>query len=96
MTVAPDGTDDFTTLQAAVDAAPAGENAPTVIRLRIGEYREKVHITKSNLRIVGDSAERAVIVFGDSASQTYPDGKQKGTFLSYKLRRRLRHSENGR
>lgn len=83
LTVAPDGTGDFTTIQAAVDAAPVGNRAPIIIRVRLGEYHEKLHINKDNLRIVGDAAERTILTYGDYAKQTHPDGTEKGTFLSY-------------
>jgi pectinesterase len=85
ITVAADGSGQFTRLQDAIDFAPSGEGALVIIRVRLGDYREKVHITKSNLRIIGDTAERTRIVFGDNAKQTYPDGREKGTFLSYTM-----------
>jgi pectinesterase len=85
LSVAPDGTGDFTTIQAAVDAAPEGGNAPVIIRVRLGEYHEKLHITKDNLRIIGDVAERTVLTHSDYALQKLPDGTTKNTFLSYTM-----------
>jgi pectinesterase len=85
LSVAPDGTGDFTTIQAAVDAAPEGSRTPVIIRVRLGEYHEKLHITKDNLRIVGDVAERTVLTNSDYALQKLPDGSEAGTFLSYTM-----------
>jgi pectinesterase len=83
--VSTDASGRFAKLQAAVDAAPCSDDTPTILRVGAGEYREKVHITKSNLRIVGEAAKRTAVVFGDHAKQTYPDGREKGTFLSYTM-----------
>jgi len=83
--VARDGTGDFSTIQAAVDAAPTGGRAPVLIFVHRGEYHEKLHITKDNLRIVGEDAGGTVLWNSDYARQTYPDGTEKGTFLSYTL-----------
>ena len=83
--VAKDGSGDFTTIQAAVDAAPVGSCAPALIFVRRGEYHEKLHIVKDNLRIVGEDDENTIVWNSDFAKQTYPDGTEKGTFLSYTM-----------
>ena len=83
--VARDGTGDFSSLQAAVDAVPDGNRAPVTLLLRAGEYREKVVVNKDNLRVVGESPERTRIVYNGCAKDRGPDGNEKGTFLSYTL-----------
>ncbi len=84
LTVSPDGSAQYTTIQAAVDAAPDSFSTPAVIRVYRGDYDEKLHITKNNLRIVGDAAERVTLTHSDYAKQTYADGvTEKGTFCSY-------------
>ncbi len=85
LTVAKDGTGDFSTIQAAIDAAHSGNRASTLIVVAPGEYHEKVHITKDNLRIVGVDPEKTVLTFSDYAKQKLPDGTDKNTFLSYTL-----------
>ena len=85
LSVAKDGTGDYATIQAAVDAAPSGGRAPVIIHVGPGTYREKVHITKDHLRLVGAGADATTLVFGDYAKQKLPNGTEKNTFLSYTL-----------
>jgi pectin methylesterase-like acyl-CoA thioesterase len=63
--VAPDGSGDYTSVQKAIDAAPAGG----VIWIAPGAYREVLEITKNNLQLRGASgnATKTVIVFDKSA-----------------------------
>ena len=56
ITVGPKGAD-FTTIQAAVNAAP---DAGAVIRIRPGVYREVVHVEKPGIEFRGRSEERRV------------------------------------
>jgi len=60
---------DFTTIQAAVNAAP-GEGA--VIRIRPGVYREVVHVDKSKIQLRGEGGDwtKVVLVYGNSAAST--------------------------
>lgn len=83
--VSPHGDSPYSTLQSALDAIPENAQEPALILVREGEYREKVHIVKPNVRIVGESRERTRLVFSDFADQRYDDGTIKGTFCSYTL-----------
>ena len=76
--IAPEG-GDFFSLQAAVDAARDGD---TLI-LRPGAYRERVVVHRNGLRILADDG--AVLTGSGCAKDTYPDGREKGTFLSATL-----------
>jgi pectin methylesterase-like acyl-CoA thioesterase len=60
---------DFTTIQAAVNAAPA-EGA--VIRIRPGVYREVVHVDKAKIQLRGEGHDwtKVVLVYGNSAAST--------------------------
>ncbi len=60
---------DFTTIQAAVDAAP---DAGAVIRIRPGTYREVVHVDKPGIEFRGETKDPAtvVLVYGNSAAST--------------------------
>jgi pectinesterase len=60
---------DFTTIQAAVNAAP---NEGAVIRIRPGVYREVVHVDKSKIQLrgEGDDWKKVVLVYGNSAAST--------------------------
>ena len=73
--VAQDGSGDFTTVQAAIDACPDYSHAEiTNILIRKGVYRERVIIphSKFRLRIVGEDAAQTVITYGAYAEQTWP------------------------
>ena len=76
--VAPEG-GDYRALQAAIDAAEPGDE----IRIRPGTYRERVVIHKNSLRILAE--EGAVLTGSGCAKDRYPDGNEKGTFLSATL-----------
>lgn len=75
VTVAADGSGDYTTVQDGVDAL--SEDGGTVL-IKPGTYREVVHISKPNVRIRGlaDDPAKVVIVYSNSA---YSSG---GTFHS--------------
>ncbi len=64
--VAADGSGDFKTVQAAVDAAPS---SGVVIRIRPGMYREKLIINKVGvqLRGTGSDASKVVLSYDDSS-----------------------------
>ena len=83
--VARDGSGDYTSLQAAIDAAPEGVRAPTLILVRPGLYEERVVVHKDNLRIVGADAASTVITGSACAKDLRADGTEKTTFLSATL-----------
>ena len=60
---------DFTTIQAAVNAAP---DEGAVIRIRPGVYREVVHVDKPKIQLrgEGDDWKKVVLVYGNSAAST--------------------------
>jgi len=70
--VAQDGSGNFTTVSAAVEAAPAESAARFVIYVRKGVYREAVEVGKKkwNLMLVGDGMGATVI----SGDRNYVDG----------------------
>src|SRR5437660_8786876 len=81
LTVAGDGTGDFSSVQAAVDAVPDG--TPAMIRIRRGVYREVVRVpaTKTHVTMFGTTGDPAdVVIDFDNASGTLkPDGTPFGT-----------------
>lgn len=60
---------EFTTIQAAVDAAP---DAGAVIRIEPGTYREVVHVDKAGIEFRGETKDpsNVVLVYGNSAAST--------------------------
>ena len=81
--VSQDGTGDFSSVQAAVDAVKAGEKAE--IFVRPGLYRERVAICRDGLILRGGDAESTVIAWSACAKDLFPDGREKGTFLSFTM-----------
>ena len=80
--VAKDGTGDFTSVQQAIDAIPAGTQGPTILLLRMEEFQERVVVDKDNVRIIGEARDRTVITAKGCAKDPNPDGSERGTFLS--------------
>ena len=71
VTVAQDGSGNFTTLQAAIDAAPSAQTVAYKIFVKKGKYREKVTIpsTKTFLYIIGESINETIISWDDYAGK---------------------------
>ena len=63
--VAADGTGDYTTLQAAIDAVPENRIAPWLIFLKNGEYKELIMIpkTKPYIHLIGQDKEKTIISY---------------------------------
>ncbi|MFD8689116.1 pectinesterase family protein [Streptomyces sp. NPDC059651] len=82
LTVAKDGSGQYRTVQAAVDAVPAGNTARTVIAIAPGTYRELVKIpaAKQNVTLQGTGSSRksTVIVYDNASGTQKPDGS--GTY----------------
>ncbi|MGW0575662.1 pectinesterase family protein [Streptomyces sp. NPDC002920] len=82
LTVAQDGSGQYRTVQAAVDAVPANNASRVVISVKPGTYREvvKVPANKPHVTIQGSGGSRkdTTIVYGNAAGMTKPDGS--GTY----------------
>lgn len=83
--VAADGSGHYTSLQAAISAAPMRTDpaAPRwVIRVRPGTYRERIYVQRErgHLHILGDDAATTTVVFNLHANLPGPDGQPIGTF----------------
>lgn len=65
--VAKDGSGQYSTVQAAVNAFPANNTSPKVIFVKKGTYTEKVEIAsnKTNMVLVGEDAAATIIAYGD-------------------------------
>ena len=61
--VAADGSGDYTSVQAAIDAVPEGNLCQHLIYIKAGTYKEHVFIPlgKSRLSLIGEGADRVVI-----------------------------------
>ena len=80
--VAKDGSGDFFTVQEAVNAAPDYcKQDETTIYIKDGVYREKVTVpaNKWKIHLIGQSADKTVISWGDYAKKIGPTGHELGT-----------------
>ncbi|MFC5956635.1 pectinesterase family protein [Streptomyces pratens] len=82
LTVAKDGTGQYGTVQAAVDAVPANNPSRVLISVKPGTYRETVKVPSNKPHITvqgtGGSRKDTVIVFNNAAGTAKPDGS--GTY----------------
>ncbi|CAL9518573.1 pectinesterase family protein [Streptomyces sp. enrichment culture] len=82
LTVAKDGTGQYRTVQAAVNAVPADNASRVVIAVKPGTYRETVRVPSDKphvtLQGTGGSRKDTVIVFNNAAGTPKPDGS--GTY----------------
>ena len=69
-----EGTGDFTSIQAAIDAAPANSLSPVILLVRPGEYHERVIVDKDNIRLVGSQRDRVIIACSACAKVSAPWG----------------------
>ncbi|TVT39148.1 pectin esterase [Hymenobacter setariae] len=69
LVVAADGSGQFRTVQAAIDAAPTQSAVPIIIQLKKGIYHEKVVVPtlKTHLVLHGDEAASTIITYSDHA-----------------------------
>ena len=64
LTVAPDGSGDFVTLQAALDFIPANNAVPTTIHVKNGTYFEEIGFqSKHYVTILGEDVDQTVITY---------------------------------
>ncbi|MER6476863.1 pectinesterase family protein [Streptomyces filamentosus] len=78
ITVARDGSSDYTTVQAAVDAVPAGNALPVTVAVAPGDYRETVRIPRTKRFVTvqgtGPSRRDTRIAYDNAAGTPKPDG----------------------
>ncbi len=74
---------DYITIGEALQAGDYDDEI--IIEIEAGIYREKIHIDKKNVTLLGAGKDRTVIEYGDGAYDTMPDGSKRGTFRSQTL-----------
>ncbi|KAA9332021.1 hypothetical protein F0P96_11045, partial [Hymenobacter busanensis] len=79
--VAKDGSGNFTTVQAAINAAPTGRTTLYTIFIKNGKYKEKISVpaNKPFLQLIGESVANTILTFDDGASNPLPGGGTVGT-----------------
>ena len=81
ITVAQDGSGDFSTISEAVLAVPYELEAE--VRIGPGSYREKLICEKRRITLRGAGAEATRLVWADGGRLPPPDGRPTHTFRSY-------------
>ncbi len=71
LTVAKDGSGNYTTVQAAIDAAPTGRTTPFTIYIKNGKYKEKITVPsgKSFIQLIGESVANTILTYDDYAGK---------------------------
>jgi len=79
--VAKDGSGNFLTVQAAIYATPDYRKRRTVIYIKNGIYNEKIILPESKqmVTLVGESADKTIIAYGDWAQKKSILGEEIGT-----------------
>jgi len=79
--VAKDGSGDFTTVQAAINAVPDFRKQRTVIYIKDGTYKEKLILptSKTNVTFIGEDVSKTILTFDDYASKKNRFGEEMGT-----------------
>lgn len=79
--VAQDGSGDYTTVGAAIEAVPENNTQPVEIAIRDGIYEEVVTVpaNKPFVSFVGESAEHTIITYDNYAGREKPTGGTYGT-----------------
>ncbi len=79
--VAKDGSGQYTSIQAAINAAPTAQTAPYKIYIRKGKYVETVTIpgNKPFIQLVGESLAETIISYDNYSGKANPAGGTYGT-----------------
>ncbi len=82
--VSKDGSGDYATVQAAINAAPVNATSAFTIFIKNGEYYEKVNVpsNKPFITIVGESTQGVILTYDDYASKPLPGEGTVGTLNS--------------
>jgi len=85
MLVAADGSGDFIRIQEAIDKIPENNQEIVEIHIKNGIYKEKLHIEKNFVTLIGQSPEKTILTYEDFAQKKFPNGEKYNTFNSYSI-----------
>lgn len=85
VTVSADGTGDYKTVQAALDAVPPGNKRHVTIFVKAGIYKEKLHLdsSKNFVSIIGEDKFGTILTFDDHTGKISPKGDTISTRTSW-------------
>ena len=87
LTVAPDGSAQFASVQAAIDAAPENSPRRIVIQIKPGTYKGKILVPRNKpfLAFIGEDATTTILTNDWNAHRPGPGGREVGTSGSYSV-----------
>ena len=79
--VSKDGSGDYNTVQAAIDAVPDFRKTTTIILIKNGIYKEKLNLSPSKkmVKLVGEDVGKTILTYDDYAVKKNSFGEEKGT-----------------
>ena len=82
ITVAKDGTGNYKTVQAALDASSSNSKKTTVIYIKKGIYKEVITVdaTKNFISLIGEDKNTTIITFNNHAGTQLPNGDTLNTW----------------
>lgn len=80
--VAKDGSGNYTSVQAALDAIPSNNNKKVTVIIKPGIYKEVITVdaTKKGITLKGSNAKTTVITYNNHAGTTLPNGDTLNTW----------------
>lgn len=82
ITVAKDGSGDFTSVQEAIYSVPKENTTPVTIFIKSGTYTELLTIDRPYITLEGEDADSTILTFHNYARMVMEDGMNRGTFRS--------------
>ena len=88
ITVAQDGSGDYKTVQAAINAVPANNKKPIAIIIKKGIYKEKILIDSLRpfITILGEDKLNTVLTYNDHTGKLAPNGDTINTRTSWSFK----------
>jgi pectinesterase len=85
LTVAADGSGNYRTVQAALDAVPVNNTKEITIYIKKGVYREKLRLdsTHNHVTLVGEDAGSTILTYADHPGMVLPNGDSVNTRNSH-------------
>lgn len=86
--VAAEGSGQFRTVQAALNAVPLHNKKPITIFIKNGTYREKLYLdsTKDNVTIIGENKFNTILTYDDHTGKLSPAGDTINTWSSWSFK----------
>src|SRR4051812_30911488 len=76
ITVAKDGSGNYTSVQAALDAVPEGNKQKLVIFVKKGTYKEVITVDarKSFISLIGEDRDKTILTYDNHAGTRFDNG----------------------